>query len=963
VVLTNDAFQEQFELMRQRSVEATLWFDTHVLSSLHFAATNHLDGSLPAFPIRRNHLLFLQHTSGSTQKPRGVMVSHENVAHNCRATLTHRPTGISWLPHYHDMGLIGYYLFIMVTGGSVYGFSGANFLKRPMLWLETITRYHGTITSAPNFAFEYCLREDKVPSHKLASIDLSSMCCMMNASEPVRASTYEKFLAKFGPCGLSPKASVVFYGLAENTLSVTGNGRVQLTVNHHLIEQNHLRIEPPRRDRFNQLSLMSCGRPLADVDVRIVEPATRAALGEDLVGEIWIGGLSKAGGYWNQPEVNRESFEAVIDGSNGHGTYLRTGDLGFLHDGELFICSRLKDLIIIGGRNYYPADIEAVVERASGSVRPGCVAAFSVDRGADGEGVVVLAEAKRANDLPDLEEIRREIRKRCQLEVDVLAIVPHGAIIKTSSGKIARQACKARWQSADVPVLAQRLRAERPEKDALLESLLYRFDVEQHDTRTLAELGIDSLTLVDLSVHLEGLWTVQHGADESRAAEALFDLRILQAITAGELRRFLVALSGEGTVPDIAPRLYATRLAAIEKEEAALMQRDARLPDDIRPAFGRIPRGGQVLLTGATGFLGSFLLESLLRLTDYRVVAIVRAEDDEHASARVFSSLQRTGLLDVRARRALETRVRTVAGDLSRPRFGVTDPEWTRLTRELAGIYHCAAEVDYVKPYQSLRDANVSSTLDVLRLASEGEPKALHYASTTFMFGFVARDVCRETDANDEMAGLNFGYSQTKWVAERLVLDAIARGLNGRVYRPSLVSASRNGRYVRRDLMARILSFMIQHRLSIDSANQISLLPVDVCANNLVAISLLEESMPNTFHLTADHYYTMQTVCREIAAQAGYSFDYIPLERFIAYMNANCTKQEPLFPLLAFFNQNYRRIESMRDKRYDSSRYQAARAGSPLAWPEPPLAQTVRSIVAFLQRENLVSSAERARAV
>ncbi len=238
------------------------------------------------------------------------MVSHDNVVHNCWATLNHRPTGVSWLPHYHDMGLIGYYLFIMVTGGSMYGFSGAHFLKRPLLWLETITRYRGTITSAPNFAFEYCLREDKVPDARLPSLDLSSMCCMMNASEPVRASTYDRFLAKFGPCGLSPKASVVFYGLAENTLSVTGYGRVQLTVNHHLIEQNHLRIEAPRPDRYNQLSLVSCGKPLAGIDLRIVDPQTRTGLGDDLVGEIWVGGTSKAGGYWNKPEVSDEIFRA-----------------------------------------------------------------------------------------------------------------------------------------------------------------------------------------------------------------------------------------------------------------------------------------------------------------------------------------------------------------------------------------------------------------------------------------------------------------------------------------------------------------------------------------------------------------------------------------------------------------------------------------------------------------------------
>jgi thioester reductase-like protein len=954
VALTNDAYLNQFKALEARSPEAAFWLGAPPLASLHWLATGRLIGRARIFTPPTGGLLFLQYTSGSTQTPRGVMVSHDNVIRNCWATLTHRPIGVSWLPHYHDMGLIGYYLFIMVTGGSMYGFSGAHFLKRPLLWLETITRFRGTITSAPNFAFEYCLRDDKVPSRALPSIDLSSMCCMMNASEPVRATTYDRFLEKFEPCGLSPKASVVFYGLAENTLSVTGNGRVQLTVNHHLIAQNHLRIETPRPDRYNQLSLVSCGRPLGGVDLRIVDPKTRGRLSDDLIGEVWVGGDSKAGGYWNKPEASRDLFKASIDESGGSQTYLRTGDLGFIHDGELFICSRLKDMIIIGGRNHYPADIEAVVERAAPAVRPGCVAAFGIDKSGSGEGVVVLAEARRANDLPDLEAICLEVRKRCQVEIDTLALVPHGTIPKTSSGKIARQACKSRWEAGDVPVIASRVRPESPQIDALIANLLNRLDIDGYQDRTLAELGIDSLTLVDLSVHLESLWKTQRPAPGSPADEGLFDLRILQAITAGELRAFFTALSIHGELPAAAPRLYAGRLASIEREERAAMRRDAMLPDDIRPRPAKIPSSGRVLLTGATGFLGSFLLEALLRLTDYEIVTLVRAEDADHAAARTESALRRTGRLDAVTQPAFAARVRSIGGDLARPRLGVSDDDWAWLAREVSGIYHCGAEVDYVKPYQSLHAPNVASTLDLIRLACEGQPKAIHFASTTFTFGFVSRDVCREIDANAEMAGLNFGYSQTKWVAEQLVLEGIRRGLSARIYRPSLISASRDGRYVRRDLTARILSYMIRQGVSVDSANQISLLPVDVCANNLVALSLLDDPMPSTFHLTADDYYTMQAVCSTIGTQSGYRFEYLSLEQFIRHMNAHCTKDDPLFPLVAFFNQNYRQIDQMRDKRYDSRHYRLERARSVVTLPHPPLGHTVGGIVAFLQRENLV---------
>jgi thioester reductase-like protein len=953
--LTCQAYLRQLRTLAERRQATAQRLTQPPLGALDWITTDDLDGTLRDFPGTPGPLLFLQYTSGSTQNPRGVMVSHANVLHNCHATLQHRPIGVAWLPHYHDMGLIGYFLFIMLTGGEAYWFSGAVFLRRPLVWLEAMARYRATITSAPNSAFEYCLRVGRIPADRLASLDLRSVRCMMNAAEPVRSDTHDRFIARFAPHGFTPRAMQAWYGLAENTLSVTGDGHVQLTANKLLLEQNMLRIEAPRGDHPNQATLVSCGRPLEGIDVRIVDAEACLDLGSDRIGEIWVGGGSKAQGYWRNPAATQALLAATIADDPAGTPYLRTGDIGFLHDGELFVCGRSKDIVIIDGRNYYPSDIEAVLERSSPLLRQGCIAAFAIDRPEGGEGIAVLAEAARPNELPDLAVLSHELRRHCHVEPDVLAVVPHGVVVKTSSGKVARQLCRKRWLEGDVQVLAQRRRTAPAHHDGALEALLESYDLPADGDRSLAELDIDSLTLVELSFQVENALAEQRGVIAEDVTEMLFDLRLLQAVTLRELHDFVTDRTTTGLASRLAPRRYARRLQAIDRDERRLMRQDARLPNDIAPR-GQTNGNGKVLLTGATGFLGAFTLAALLRLTDHEIVSIVRAEDPEHAVARTAAALERTGLFDAALRRDFARRVVALPGDLARPRLGLTERQWDGLAEEVATLYHCGAEVDYVKPYRSLREANVGGTVELLRLAARG-PKTMHYVSTTFIFGFAPRLVCRENESNAEMKELNFGYAQTKWAAEQVIAEAGRRGMAVRCYRPSLVTASAQGCYVRGDLTARLLAYMISHGISVDAGNQISLLPVDVCANNIVALSLLENAGPEVFHLTADRYYTMQDVCRQISRDFGYDFTYCSLADFIRHMNAHCSKADPLYPLMAFFNQNYRRIERMAGKRYDSRNYQRARALSIRAMAEPELAETVGSIVAFLTHEHLVPPA------
>ena len=333
-------------------------------------------------PEAHSDILFLQYTSGSTSDPKGVMVTHGNVLHNCATVFGHVPIGVSWLPQYHDMGLIGAYLFVAVAGGTTYGISPIDFIQRPSLWLEAISRYRATVTAAPNFAYQYCLRPDKVQDKDLEQLDLSSLWLVMNGAEPVRADVFRGFLRRFTPCGLPENSFCTAYGLAEYTLAVSNRGTTIRSFDAKRISENEVRVTERAAPAEETVALVSCGKSLGATRVKIVNVTSGAhEAPKGRVGEVWVTGPSKCLGYWNRPALSEQIFEAQIDANCEDETkWLRTGDLGFMQDGERFICGRAKDLIIVRGLNYHPQDIEAIVEEDP-AIRPGCVAAFAVEKG------------------------------------------------------------------------------------------------------------------------------------------------------------------------------------------------------------------------------------------------------------------------------------------------------------------------------------------------------------------------------------------------------------------------------------------------------------------------------------------------------------------------------------------------------------------------------------------------------
>lgn len=386
-------------------------------------------------------LAFLQYTSGSTGDPRGVKLTHGNLIHNLGliingfGLLRERDIGVCWLPPYHDMGLIGGILVPMIGGGENCLMSPLHFLHKPFRWLKAISKSgRAVVSGGPNFAFDLCIR--KITPAQRETLDFSHWKVVYTGAEPIRNDVLERFADTFSPCGFDKKAFIPCYGLAEATLMVSGSRQSQCY----------------RTFRGGNATLVSCGAPVPDQEIMIVDPQTLESVKDEEAGEIWVKGPSVAKGYWDHQEVSASIFNNFPRGSK-EGPFLRTGDLGFLHEGELFITGRIKDLIILFGMNHYPQDLERTMEECHPALRPGCGAAFSVP--IDGEEQLILVqelakesyqESKNINFAEVVAKVREAVATRHGVEIYTLALIAPSSIAKTSSGKISRHFCKLDFQ-------------------------------------------------------------------------------------------------------------------------------------------------------------------------------------------------------------------------------------------------------------------------------------------------------------------------------------------------------------------------------------------------------------------------------------------------------------------------------------------------------------------------------------
>jgi len=502
--------------------------------------------------LKSDALAFLQYTSGSTSQPKGVMVSHGNILHNQNLIQDYfrQPKNVifvSWLPQYHDMGLIGNIMHPFYMGGYSVVFSPFEFLKKPLSWLSTISKYRAHTSGAPNFAYELCVR--KISAEDKKKLDLSSWKVAYNGAEPIRHATLENFAAYFAECGLEKSALFPCYGLAEGTLIVAG-GKLQespvyLTCNKEALKKDRIQSVGPEDPTATVL--VGSGTAFDRQKVRVVDPEKCVQLGDNEIGEIWVSGSSIAQGYWNNSDSTKETFLARI-GKSDENPYMRTGDLGFLREGNLFITGRIKDLIIIHGQNHIPSDIEYTVENSHANLRKGCSAAFSLE--SDGEEKLALVgeiskKVKKAEFKDMVTAMLRDITEGHGINASRIVLIKARTIPKTTSGKIRRKLCKLsllnnkleivyQWEDNKGETMAagplspenkdgiEALNSGPRTKEDVYGWLLEKINatsvdmvtLENINQKTLADTGLDSIEQVELVTDFEQKFGCEVNIDE-----------------------------------------------------------------------------------------------------------------------------------------------------------------------------------------------------------------------------------------------------------------------------------------------------------------------------------------------------------------------------------------------------------------------------------------------------------------
>ncbi len=882
-------------------------------------------------------VIYLQYTSGSTSDPKGVMVTMKNLMTNIAQVMdvydfsTGNNLGM-WIPFFHNLGLlIGIYLPVMALEGTAYFLQTLQFLQKPTLWLSMLAQYKINITAGPNSA--YAVFQHILNSRSAAEFDLSHVNLFINGSEFVDPLTIKNFAELFA---VRPDAFAPGYGLAENVCLATVAHRDYRTVRIHADALRKNRFVPCEQGEGKEI--VSLGKPVKGLTMVAVDPESGKPCEDGRIGEIYIQGDSVCQGYWGNVKDN-ENFRARVEGLGGE--FYKTGDLGIIYRGNFYMTGRIKELIVVNGHNVYPGDIRSVLQKNIPAVPMGSAVFFPVEANKQ-EAVAICLEADNVNlEFASIaSRINHVMAGHFEFSFYDVVFVKKDSLPRTDNRKIRTHKVREHYLQGRLEMLfssrnnaSARPKTTVPETspDGIHAKVREVFDTlletQNYDLNTgFMELGGDSLKLVECVFHLEeafniGLDITEMGTNASVNGIAAY---IQNKMQQGSTNRKKINLQEEcyldsPVVPAAGPvatgahagnrasgeSAPVTGRAATAGNAHAVMYTGAHKDAGYTHSVSECRR---LFLTGSTGFLGAFLIRSLLEQLaglagqDITIYCHVRAKDEATGLKRIVDNMKRYRCWNDK----YAQRIQAVTGSLDKPLMGMKEDVYERLSQEVDAVYHNGALLNFLYPYSYLKGTNVDGTRECLRFAFHGKAKYFHYISSYSVYDNPSHfgKKVYESDPLTSWEGYFLGYSETKWVSEKLVQIARERGLRACIYRPGEIAGDTvHGIWETKDLLSRLITGCIYMQKAPAINTRFHMVPVDYVADTIAHISRQEGACGLAFNILNPGKLTVKKMVRAIRSK-GYKIGIVPYERWKQELLQTDIRENPLRILASLFNKD-----------------------------------------------------------
>ena len=917
---------------------------------------------IPLHAATPGEIVYLQYTSGSTSDPKGVMVTLKNLMTNIDQVFdvydfSSGNNLAMWIPFFHNLGLlIGLFLPVMALDGTAYFLPTLQFLQKPTLWLRMLAEFKVNITAGPNSA--YAVFQHILTSKDAAAYDLSHVTHFINGSEFVDPATIRNFTSLFA---VSPDAFAPGYGLAENVCLATVASQNHQTLCVHSNELLKNRFVPCEQGQGKEL--VSLGKPVKGLTMIAVDPESGKPCDEGRIGEIYIQGDSVCKGYWGKVKDN-ENFRARVEGLQEE--FYKTGDLGIIYDGNFYMTGRIKELIIVNGHNVHPVDIRTVLQKNIPSVAMESAVFFQVEANKQ-EAVAICLETDNVS--MDLAAVAAQINHvtACHFEFSFydVVFVRKNSLPRTDNRKIRTHKVREHYLQGKLEVLfssrkndsaSQKTTVPAPTMDGIHSRVKEVFDTLLENTNYdpdtgLMELGGDSLKLVECVYQLEETFHIvlditQIGMNASVNGIAEYiqnkmlqgDMNVKEinlqnechldsSITPAAGRPVSAESTDSVNLPASAENPATANTTAAEENPATANPTAAEEnPATANPIAAAesavythsVSECRRLFLTGSTGFLGAFLIRSLIEQRSEQEITIychVRARDEETGMERIIANMKHFRCW----KDEYAQHIQAVTGSLEKPLMGMKEDVYERLSREVDAVYHNGALLNFLYPYGYLKGTNVDGTRECLRFACLGKAKYFHYISSYSIYDNPSHfgKKVYESDPLTSWEGYFLGYSETKWVSEKLVQIARERGLRACIYRPGEISGDTvNGIWETKDLLSRLISGCIHMQKAPSINTRFHMVPVNYVSDAIAHISRQEGACGLAFNILNPGKLTVKKMVRATRSM-GYKMNKIPYDSWKKELMQTDIRKNPLRILASLFNKDSNHPQSL-VRRYGS---------------------------------------------